>query len=404
MNPFKRKNEQRPDQSVVLDTSGIIDGRILEIAKAGFVPTDVVVPQFVIAELQFLADHGDTHKRERARYGLDVIRELQDIRRIDVIIARDKFDNIREVDDKLVALAKRYGSYLYTTDFNLNKVAQIEGVAVLNVNELAHALRPNLLPGERVIIKLTQVGQDKAQGVGYLQDGTMVVVEQGGRFVGQQVQAICTRILQTQAGKMMFATISHDTMAHIKPSQPEQNTAKEARDKATRPARAPQRQQQSAPRTQQPQKKHDGGQAQQQRHNLQQPATKQHQSQAPQSTHAAGTPSKAATPDKGAASAGHNTSDSRRRSHNRASLSKNSPVTEQSGASQTSEHRTEPKTQQVYHAQPSRKPRVEPAQPARMSDDTKSRRPAEAQRRRRRGPRRLSPEDSLLATIKETQQ
>lgn len=212
MNPFRRKNGQPViSQSVVLDTSGLIDGRIVQIAKAGFVPQNIVVPQFVIAELQFLADHGDSHKRERARYGLDVIRELQDIKRVDVEIARHKFDAIREVDDKLVALAKQIGAMLYTTDFNLNKVAQIEGVIVLNVNELAQALRPNLLPGERVTIKLTQVGQDKSQGVGYLSDGTMVVVEQASRLVGQQVQAVCTRILQTQAGKMMFATLAPGT-------------------------------------------------------------------------------------------------------------------------------------------------------------------------------------------------
>lgn len=208
MNPFRRKNDQVAT-SVVLDTSGLIDGRIVEIAKAGFVPQNVVVPQFVIAELQFLADHGDSHKRERARYGLDVIRELQDVRRIEVSISREKFPSIKEVDDKLVALARQYGAYLYTTDFNLNKVAQIEGVAVLNVNELAHALRPNLLPGEVVSIKLTQVGQDKTQGVGYLGDGTMVVVEQASRYIGQQIQAVCTRILQTQAGKMMFATLAN---------------------------------------------------------------------------------------------------------------------------------------------------------------------------------------------------
>lgn len=208
MNPFRRRSDQA-QASVVLDTSGIIDGRIIEIARAGFVPQNVVVPQFVIAELQFLADHGDTHKRERARYGLDIIRELQDVRRVEVSISREKFENIREVDDKLVALAKQEGAFLYTTDFNLNKVAQIEGVNVLNVNELAHALRPNLLPGERVSIKLTQVGQDKTQGVGYLGDGTMVVVEQASRYVGQQVQATCTRILQTQAGKMMFATLAN---------------------------------------------------------------------------------------------------------------------------------------------------------------------------------------------------
>lgn len=232
MNPFRRKNGQAVlSPSVVLDTSGLIDGRIVQIAKAGFVPHNIVVPQFVIAELQFLADHGDSHKRERARYGLDVIRELQDIKRVDVEIARHKFDHIREVDDKLVALAKQMNAMLYTTDFNLNKVAQIEGLIVLNVNELAQALRPNLLPGERVTIKLTQVGQDKSQGVGYLGDGTMVVVEQASRLVGQQVQAICTRILQTQAGKMMFATLAPGTApatyhAKQQPQRKEQPTQK----------------------------------------------------------------------------------------------------------------------------------------------------------------------------------
>ncbi len=232
---FKRKNEQQ-STSVVLDTSGIIDGRILEIARAGFVPQNVIVAQFVIAELQFLADHGDTHKRERARYGLDIVRELQDVRHVEVSIAREKFEDIKEVDDKLVALAKQYGAFLYTTDFNLNKVAQIEGIQVLNVNELAHALRPNLLPGERVTIKLTQVGQDKTQGVGYLNDGTMVVVEQAGRYIGQQVQAICTRILQTQAGKMMFATLASQPQTPTQPAP----SAEPARQKPARQQSAPQ--------------------------------------------------------------------------------------------------------------------------------------------------------------------
>lgn len=242
MNPFKRKADQV--QSVVMDTSGIIDGRIIEIARAGFVPQNIVVPQFVIAELQFLADHGDTHKRERARYGLDTIRELQDVRRVEVSISREKFEHIKEVDDKLVALAKQYGALLYTTDFNLNKVAQIEGVQVLNVNELAHALRPNLLPGERVSLKLTQAGQDKTQGVGYLGDGTMVVVERAGQYVGHQVQAVCTRILQTQAGKMMFATLASAPAVTPK-SQPDHHQSNK-----------PEPKQQSAPTPQEAPKQH----------------------------------------------------------------------------------------------------------------------------------------------------
>lgn len=208
MNPFRKNKSASNGQTVILDTCALIDGRILAIAKAGFVPHRIVVPQFVIAELQHLADTGDSQKRERARFGLDVIRELQDMRRCVVIIAREQFKNINQVDDKLIALAKQYGAMLYTTDYNLNKVAQIEGVNVLNVNELAQALRPPRLPGEQVELKITQVGQDKTQGVGYLEDGTMVVVEQAGRLVGQKVRVQFSRILQTQAGKMMFAVLA----------------------------------------------------------------------------------------------------------------------------------------------------------------------------------------------------
>lgn len=226
MNPFKKRQTGSNQQTIILDTCALIDGRIVEIARAGFVPQSIVIPQFVIAELQFLADQGDSHKRERARFGLDVIRTLQDLRRSTVTIAREQFKDIKEVDDKLIALAKQYGvgSVLYTTDYNLNKVAQIEGVTVLNVNELAQALRPNWLPGERVEIKIIQVGQDNRQGVGYLDDGTMVVVEDGGRKIGQRLTVECKRMLQTQAGKMMFATLVSGTSSA--PKQQKQQQAK----------------------------------------------------------------------------------------------------------------------------------------------------------------------------------
>ncbi len=220
MNPFKKK--KRPsdsERSMILDTCSLIDGRILDIAKAGFATKRLVVPQFVIAELQYLADNGDSMKRERARFGLDVIRNLQDLRRTTVVIAREQFPAVKEVDDKLIALAKLHGGMLYTTDYNLNKVAQIEGVTVLNVNELAHALRPQRLPGERIELKITQVGQDKTQGVGYLEDGTMVVVEKAAHMVGQRIQVEFSRMLQTQAGKMMFAVLPANAP---KPAQPEQ--------------------------------------------------------------------------------------------------------------------------------------------------------------------------------------
>lgn len=249
MNPFKKKKNEH-NQTIILDTSGIIDGRILAVAKSGFIPQQVIVPQFVIAELQYLADTGDSMKRERARFGLDVIRELQDSRRTTVVIAREQFKHIREVDDKLIALAKQYGAMLYTTDYNLNKVAQIEGVTVLNINELAQALRPPRLPGERLEIKITQIGQDKTQGVGYLEDGTMVVVEGASKLLGKRVMVQFSRMLQTQAGKMMFAVLpqqhQHIVEApHVAPTQqivkrPQASTSYHSEHH--KPHRAPQQQ------------------------------------------------------------------------------------------------------------------------------------------------------------------
>lgn len=205
---------------MVIDTSGLIDGRLVDIVESGFVPQRIIIPQFVVAELQFLADQGDSFKRERARYGLEVVRRLQDMRQTEVIIKPGLAKGIKEVDDKLVALAKRTGALLYTTDFNLNKVADIVGVRVLNVNELAQGLRAMHLPGEKSEIKVTQVGQDRSQGVGYLDDGTMVVVENAGNRIGQKVQVEFSRMLQTQAGKMMFATMRNDH--HHAPKQHQQ--------------------------------------------------------------------------------------------------------------------------------------------------------------------------------------
>lgn len=213
---------------MVMDTSGLIDGRILDIVESGFVPQRLIIPQFVVAELQFLADQGDSFKRERARYGLDVVRRLQDMRQTEVVIRPGMAKGIKEVDDKLVALAKKTGAMLYTTDFNLNQVAQIEGVRVLNVNELAQGLRAMHLPGEKSEIKITQVGQDKTQGVGYLEDGTMVVVEQAGNKIGQKVYVEFSRMLQTQAGKMMFATLRGE-------HSQQQNQRKAAQQQAPKP-------------------------------------------------------------------------------------------------------------------------------------------------------------------------
>lgn len=189
---------------ILLDSSTIIDGRIIDIAEAGFLPGRLVVPKFIVNELQLLADGGDAHKRERARFGLDVVARLQaeikDVKMIDY-----KSVTAKATDDKLIETAKKQGAILCTNDFNLNKVAVIEGIKVLNVNQLAQAVRPTALPGEKHTIKIVQKGSNKDQGVGYLEDGTMVVVNDAGRMINKTVEVSVTRMLQTEAGKMMFA-------------------------------------------------------------------------------------------------------------------------------------------------------------------------------------------------------
>lgn len=242
------KNANGPQ--IILDTCALIDGRVVEIAKSGFISQTIIIPQFVIAELQYLADHGDSHKRERSRFGLDVVRELQALDMVGVEISRENFDDIKEVDDKLVKLAKLKKAMLYTTDYNLNKVAKIEGVVVLNVNELSHALRPLYLPGEQIEIKITQVGQDPSQGVGYLEDGTMVVVEQAARRLGQKVLVECSRILQTQAGKMMFAVVVNKKSDNQAKSQPKQQIVAMAQQNQPKPTQLNQPNQNRPPKKQ----------------------------------------------------------------------------------------------------------------------------------------------------------
>lgn len=245
---FANNTRGKLKNQMVIDTSGLIDGRLVDIVQSGFVPQRIIIPQFVVAELQLLADQGDSFKRERARYGLDVVRKLQDMRQTEVVIKPGMARGIKEVDDKLVALAKRTGAMLYTTDFNLNQVAQIEGVRVLNVNELAQGLRAMHLPGEKSEIKITQVGQDRSQGVGYLEDGTMVVVERAGGKIGQKVQVEFSRMLQTQAGKMMFATLrgehAHEHAHAPARKQAAAHTKQESQQPIVEPATKPQRNQQ----------------------------------------------------------------------------------------------------------------------------------------------------------------
>ncbi len=193
------------ERKLILDSCALIDGRIVELVRTGFVLQTLIIPQFIIHELQLLADGNDSQKRARARFGLDMVRELQDSRLCTVIIDEQNYPSILPTDDKLVALAQQREAELYTTDFNLNKVAEIQGVRVLNINDLAQSLRPVALPGERKTVKIMQKGSNSKQGVGYLDDGTMVVVENGASQLGRTVDVEISRMHQTIAGKMLFA-------------------------------------------------------------------------------------------------------------------------------------------------------------------------------------------------------
>lgn len=187
----------------IIDTSVIIDGRILEIVEAGFLEGPLVLPRFVLRELQLIADSGDSLKRTRGRRGLDVLTKLQQVATLE-IVERD-FDDIAQVDAKLVRLAQERGGKLVTNDYNLNRVAHVEGVAVLNINELANAVKPVLLPGEELRVTVIKEGKEPHQGVGYLDDGTMIVIENGRRLIGETVDVSVTSALQTMAGRMIFA-------------------------------------------------------------------------------------------------------------------------------------------------------------------------------------------------------
>lgn len=197
------KTARATTQEVILDSCALIDGRIVDLVRSGFVNNVLIIPRSVVAELQHLADHGDAYKRERARYGLDVAKQLQE--NTNVRVSHENIDPNIPVDERLIKLAKQRKALLYTTDFNLNKVAQIDGVRVLNINELSQYLRPHVLPGEIREVKIISKGQDKSQGIGYLADGTMVVIEKAGGKLGKSIKVEFTRMLQTQAGRMMFA-------------------------------------------------------------------------------------------------------------------------------------------------------------------------------------------------------
>jgi uncharacterized protein YacL len=192
---------------VLLDTSVIIDGRIADVSRTGFIEGQMQVPRFVLSELQHIADSPDTLRRNRGRRGLDMLRRLQEESITPVQITDMDIEDAREVDDKLVLLAKRLHCPIITTDYNLNRVAELQGVHVLNINELANAVKALFLPGESFAVRIVQEGKEIGQGVGYLDDGTMVVIENGKSFIGSEVEVLVTKVLQTAAGRMLFARL-----------------------------------------------------------------------------------------------------------------------------------------------------------------------------------------------------
>ncbi len=192
---------------VLLDTSVIIDGRIADISRTGFIEGEMLVPRFVLNELQHIADSSDALRRRRGRRGLDMLRRLQSDSVTPVRITDMDVEGVHEVDDKLVLLAKRLKSPILTNDYNLNRVAQLQGVRVLNINELANAVKALFLPGESLNVKIIQEGKETGQGVGYLDDGTMVVVEDGKPYIGHEIEVMVTKVLQTAAGRMLFARL-----------------------------------------------------------------------------------------------------------------------------------------------------------------------------------------------------
>jgi len=189
----------------LLDTSVIIDGRIADVCEAGFIEGTFITPQFILQELQYIADSPDPLKRGRGRRGLDVLHKLQKMSNVTVKIVDEDFPKIKEVDAKLVALARLLDAKVITNDFNLNKIAELQGVSVLNIHELANALKPVVLPGETIKLFVIKEGKEHNQGVAYLDDGTMVVIENGRRLIGKNVDVTVTSVLQTTAGRMIFS-------------------------------------------------------------------------------------------------------------------------------------------------------------------------------------------------------
>jgi uncharacterized protein YacL len=203
--PDSKGDERRP---VLLDTSVIIDGRIADISLTGFIEGEMLVPRFVLNELQHIADSPDPLRRNRGRRGLEMLHRLQNESVVPVRVTDMDVEEVREVDDKLILLAKQLHCPIITNDYNLNRVAELQGVRVLNINELANAVKSLFLPGETIAVRVVQEGKEVDQGVAYLDDGTMVVVEDGEPYISQEVQVMVTKMLQTAAGRMLFARVA----------------------------------------------------------------------------------------------------------------------------------------------------------------------------------------------------
>lgn len=206
--PYVRlRRQDQAEEVTLLDTSVIIDGRIVDICKARFLEGRIVIPRFVLKELQQIADSTDPIKRQRGRRGLEILHTIQKELGTDIKLHEEEFPEVLEVDAKLVKLAKLLEAKILTVDFNLNRVASLQGIKVLNINELSNALKPVVFTGERMQVKLLKEGKEHNQAVGYLDDGTMVVVEDARRFIGQEVDVVVTSVLQTQAGRMIFTKL-----------------------------------------------------------------------------------------------------------------------------------------------------------------------------------------------------
>ncbi len=229
----KRLSHKKENRPIFVDTSVLIDGRILAVAESGFISGTLSIPRSVIGELQFLADNADNEKRSRARHGLDVVAELQRMIKVKVEIFQDGSRAEEGVDERLLNLAKKHQGSICTIDYNLNKVALVENIDVLNVNDLAMSLRMAYLPGEKMLLELTQKGQDSHQAVGHLPDGTMVVVEHASNRIGQTAEIEFIRSLQTAAGKMMFAKIIENKKPVVYSKQPNRDAPKSSASKNT---------------------------------------------------------------------------------------------------------------------------------------------------------------------------